>query len=259
MMNIICVGPDENLIKEVESLVKSLLPSFEFYKEVEITIKEVKKIKPALLFLTTNKENYSLSKQIYEEGLNITVIFIGNSKEEAYDVIKARAKGFVLTPVTKESIKEEIISLNLFNQKKRVEVKTFGNFDILLDGKSLKFGRSKSKELIAYLIDKKGTSVSSSELIVNLWEEHDVDRTTRSMLHNLITDVRQVLSKNDILDIIEIDRNAYRIVEDKISCDYYDLLKGKKSAISKFTGEYMAAYDWAVFTSSNLSEMFERY
>ena len=107
----------------------------------------------------------------------------------------------------------------------------------------MKFTRSKSKELIAYLIDKKGTSVSSSELIVNLWEDHDIDRTTRSMLHNLITDIRQVLTKYDILDIIEIDRNAYRIICEKVSCDYFDLLNGKKSALNKFTGEYMASYE----------------
>ena len=259
MIRVLCVSKQDKILTKMESVVKEILPSSDVNIEVKININDVKEIKPHIILLTSDLEHFKLVKQMNDEEIKSIVIFVGDEKVEAYDAIKAHAKGFILLPLTKENLKEELIALNLFDKKKRIEVKTFGNFDILLDGESLKFTRSKSKELIAYLIDKKGTSVSSSELIVNLWEEHDIDRTTRSMLHNLITDIRQVLTKHDILDIIEIDRNAYRIVEDKISCDYYDLLKGKKSAIKKFTGEYMAAYDWAVFTSSNLSDMFERY
>jgi two-component SAPR family response regulator len=259
MIRVLCVNSNIKLLTKMESVVKEILPSSDVNKEEKISLNDVKKLKPHIMLLSSELENFKIVKQMNDEEIKSIVIFVGDEKVEAYDAIKAHARGFILSPLTKDNLKEELISLNLFEKNKRIEVKTFGNFDILLDGKSLKFTRSKSKELIAYLIDKKGTSVSSSELIVNLWEDHDIDRTTRSMLHNLITDIRQVLTKYDILDIIEIDRNAYRIIEDKISCDYYDLLKGKKSAINKFTGEYMAAYGWAVFTSSNLSEMFERY
>ena len=259
MIRVLCVSSVKKILTDMELVVKEILPSSDVNKVDKISLSDVKKIKPNLILLSSELEKYNVVKQITSEELKTTVIFVGEEKIEAYDAIKVHAKGFILSPLTKESFREELVSLNLLDKKKRVEVKTFGNFDILLDGKPLKFSRSKSKELLAYLIDKKGTSVSSSELIVNLWEDHDIDRTTRSMLHNLITDIRQVLTKHDVLDIIEIDRNAYRIIEDKISCDYYDLLKGKKSAINKFTGEYMAAYEWAVFTSSNLSEMFERY
>ena len=202
MIRILCVSDNQNLIKQMGSVVKEILPSSDVYKESKITVKDVKKYKPQIILLSSNIDNFNVAKEINAEEIKTIVIFVGAEKIDAYDAIKAHAKGFILEPLTKENFKEEIISLNLFDKKKRIEVKTFGNFDILLDGQSLKFTRSKSKELIAYLIDKKGTSVSSSELIVNLWEEHDVDRTTRSMLHNLIADIRQVLTKHDILDII---------------------------------------------------------
>ena len=76
------------------------------------------------------------------------------------------------------------------------------------------------------------------------------------MLHNLISDIKDTLIKYDILDIFEMDRNAYRIICEKVSCDYFDLLNGKKSAINQFTGEYMAAYEWAMFTASMLENMY---
>ena len=256
MIRVLCVSDNQNLIKQMESVVKEILPSSDVYKEEKITLKDIKKYKPQIILLSSNIDNFNIAKQINAEEIKTIVIFVGDEKIDAYDAMKVHAKGFILAPLTKENFKEELISLNLFDKKKRIEVKTFGNFDILLDGQSLKFTRSKSKELIAYLIDKKGTSVSSSELIVNLWEEHDVCKTTRSMLHNLISDIKDTLIKYDILDIFEMDRNAYRIICEKVSCDYFDLLNGKKSAINQFTGEYMAAYEWAMFTASMLENMY---
>ena len=61
-------------------------------------------------------------------------------------------------------------------------------------GQSIKFKRSKSKELIAYLIDRKGVSVSLNELYAVLWEKDYVDESTKSQLRNIISDIRQTLS-----------------------------------------------------------------
>lgn len=258
MINILCVEENENILNQMFDIVSSSIINQKVLKLNEYNCKKIKTIKPDVIFINYSQEAISLSKEINDSKLEVTVIFIIDDKLQSYDVIKARAKGVILKPYNEKDIIEELTSLKMLTSKShKVEVKTFGNFDILVDGKNVKFSRTKSKELLAYLIDKKGTSVSSSELIVNLWEEHDVCKTTRSMLHNLISDIKDTLLKHDILDIIEMDRNAYRIICEKISCDYFDLLNGKKSAINKFTGEYMAAYEWAMFTASTLENMFD--
>ena len=257
MLNILCVEKDENSLNQMFDIISSSINNQKVLKLNEYNYKMIRSIKPDVIFINYSEEAISLCKEINESKLEITIIFIIDDKLQSYDAIKARAKGVILKPYTKNDILDELTSLKMLTSKvHKVEVKTFGNFDILVDGKIIKFSRTKSKELLAYLIDKKGTSVSSSELIVNLWEEHDVCKTTRSMLHNLISDIKDTLIKYDILDIFEMDRNAYRIICEKVSCDYFDLLNGKKSAINQFTGEYMAAYEWAMFTASMLENMY---
>ena len=46
----------------------------------------------------------------------------------------------------------------------RVCVQTFGNFDLKVDGKTVLFGRSKAKELLAYLVDRQGSSITRAEV-----------------------------------------------------------------------------------------------
>lgn len=57
----------------------------------------------------------------------------------------------------------------------RVEARAFGNFDLLVDGKRVAFKRAKSKELMAYLIDRHGASVTRREAFAVLWEDRTYD------------------------------------------------------------------------------------
>jgi two-component SAPR family response regulator len=256
MINILCIEKNDILLEKMFESVSSSIDNQKVLKLNEYNYKKVRVIKPDVVFINYSEEAISLAKEIYDSKLETSIIILIDDKLQSYDAMKVHASGVILKPYTANDLKEELTSLKMLTSKThKVEVKTFGNFDIFVDGKNIKFARTKSKELLAYLIDKKGTSVSSSELIVNLWEEHDVCKTTRSMLHNLISDIKDTLIKHDILDIIEMDRNAYRIICEKVSCDYFDLLNGKKSAYNKFTGEYMAAYEWAMFTASTLENI----
>lgn len=257
MISVLVIEKNETILDEMFNIVNSSIDNQKVLKLNEYNYKKIRTIKPDVIFINYNEDSISLAKEINESKIETTIIFIIDDKKQAYEVIKARGKGVLMKPYNQKEVKEELISLKMLTSKShKVEVNTFGNFDILVDGKLVKFARSKSKELLAYLIDKKGTSVSSGELIVNLWEEHDICQTTRSMLHNLISDIKDTLTKYDILDIIELDRNAYRVIVDKVHCDYFDLLNGKKSALNKFTGEYMSSYEWAIFTASTLENKY---
>lgn len=259
MMTILCVDEHIDVLNQMFDIVNESIDNIKVIKLEGYNYKKIRSIKPDIIFVNYNEKSLELAKEIRDSKVETAIIFLIDKKEQAYEAIKVRAKSVIMKPFAKKDVIEELVALKMLTEKShKVEVKTFGNFDILVDGRTVKFARSKSKELLAYLIDKKGTSVSSSELIVNLWEEHDVGKTTRSMLHNLISDIKETLIKNDIFDIIEMDRNAYRIICEKVHCDYYDLLNCKKSALNKFTGEYMSSYEWAIFTESTLVNKYGR-
>lgn len=210
----------------------------------------------------TNRIDFNglcFARSVHERSPQTRVIFVTNDPSFAVPAFKTRAVGYLLAPLTQESIREEFVDLGIFGgENHKVEAKTFGNFELFCDGKIIQFSRAKSKELLAYLIDKNGTTATGSELIVNLWEDKDVDRTTRSMLHNLVSDIKKTLLSYGISDVFETKRNAFRIKKERFICDYFDLLEGKKDAVRKFKGEYMSAYYWAEFTIGRLEALAQK-
>lgn len=206
-------------------------------------------------------DGIKIARYIHDVSPQTKVIFITEQDKYALLAFQARACGYLISPVTQERLKEEFDDLKICDgEKKRiVEAKTFGNFELLCDGKAVKFTRSKTKELIAYLVDRRGTSASASELIVNLWEDKNVDKTTRSMLHNLICEAKKVFAELGISYVLDFKYNSFRIDDKQIICDYYELLDGNKNAREKFMGVYMASYSWAEITSGTLSEMTGRF
>lgn len=52
----------------------------------------------------------------------------------------------------------------------RVEVRTFGGFDLYVNGRPVTFRKAKCKELLAFLVDKQGSGVTRAEAFAALWE-----------------------------------------------------------------------------------------
>ena len=50
-------------------------------------------------------------------------------------------------------------------------------------------------------------------------------------------------------------KGSIGVLPQKISCDYYDFMLGKESAVKSFRGEYMAQYSWGENTLSFLNRM----
>ena len=53
-----------------------------------------------------------------------------------------------------------------------VKVQCFGNFEVFVGGRPLSFKRSKSKELLAYLVDRNGATCTNGEMLAVLWVYH---------------------------------------------------------------------------------------
>ena len=163
------------------------------------------------------------------------------------------------------------IFLGLFNRykakkhldwlKKRngnLEAKTFGNFMLMYQNKRITFSRSKSEELLGYLIDKKGTPVKTKELISVLWGEKADSARYGSNFRNLVADIKRTLGEHGIQNFFVKEYNNFRINPEIIKCDYYDFLKGDPEAINSFSGEFMNQYSWAEQTAAFLEQKLQR-
>lgn len=142
----------------------------------------------------------------------------------------------------------------LKKQKKSLEVICFGNFTPLYDKKIIKFSRSKSTELLAYLVYKNGSSVNTRELLSILYGEHADSEHYGVSLRQLISDIKHTFSSLEIQDFFITEHNSFRINPEVVQCDYYDFLVGKPQARNIFTGEFMNQYSWAEDTAAFLTQ-----
>lgn len=97
------------------------------------------------------------------------IIFVTGYSNYALDAFSVHAGGYLMKPVTADMIREELdYSVMQSNTEiytgNLLRVQCFGNFDVYYKGNPLIFKRSRSKELFAYLIHRRGTACSQENL-----------------------------------------------------------------------------------------------
>ena len=199
-----------------------------------------------------------LAKRFKESDPHLSIVFVTGFSQYAVDAFSVHACGYLLKPPRKEAIKAEIDLIagrqEIQKSGKRIRVQTFGSFEIFVDGAPVRFGRSKAKELLAYLVDRRGAGVSTQELIGVLFEDRDSDASAGSLVRTLVSDMLHSLRAVNAEDMIDKSRNRLSVVTDTFSCDYYEFLAGDVAAINAYGGEYMVNYSWAEFTTGVLDE-----
>ena len=123
---------------------------------------------------------------------------------------------------------------------------------MFINEKPMPFLRSKSKELLAYLVDRRGAGVDRAEMAAILWENMPYDRSIQKQLNVIRSDLLKSLEDAGILNIVVQSRNSLAINPKAFDCDYYMALSGDVMAFNDFHGEYMAQYSWAEFTTGAL-------
>lgn len=134
-----------------------------------------------------------------------------------------------------------------------IRIRTFGYFDIFVNGKPIAFRSQKSKELFALLIDRRGGFVSSEEAISFLWEDEPINSVTLARYRKVALRLKNILEEYGIADIVEAVDGKRRIVTEKVDCDLYDYLSGKEEFAGLFKGSYLTNYSWGETTLAELT------
>ncbi len=261
-MRILCVD-DEPLILQ---LTTSLCEEMEGVAEV----KGFTDALTALSWLDTNETDLAildidmpqmnglvLAAEIKKKRPDTRIIFLTGYSQYALDAFAVHASGYLLKPINREKLYEEIryafSSIAPPQQTAHITARTFGNFDLIVDGETVFFGRSKAKELMAYLVDRNGSSITRPEAFAVLWEDDaPYDRPRQKQLDVVIRSLCDTLENYDIREILEMGRGYLRIRPELIDCDLYRFLSGDVATINSFRGDYMQSYSWASITESYL-------
>ena len=188
-----------------------------------------------------------VAKRIQRISPKTNIIFVTGYGKYALDVLELYVSGFIMKPVNKESMTKALDNLRIPVPK--LTVKCFGHFEVLYGDKPISFKRSQCKEVLAYLIDKRGMLCSEEELRLLLWSEEEDTEKKRRYIRNIISDIRLALKQYGANDVINTNNKAYySINKDKLSCDLYDYLDGKIKISKEAAETYMEQYQWAVLS-----------
>lgn len=275
-MHLIAVDDEKLALRHLTHILEELFPEDEingFRDQTEALdfARELVEKQENLEFAFLDIEMYGMSgielaKAFKDICPTVKILFVTGHDNYALEAFKIHARGYILKPVTKELVEEELQNIEGYSkadrekpresvqEKPRIEVRTFGNFDVIVKEEPLQFSRSKAKELFAFLVDKKGTGVNTAEISSVLWEDKVYDRNLRSQTQTVISQMIRTLKSAGIEDCVIKKWNYLAIDPARLDCDYYNFLAGDVAAINSYTGEYMSNYSWAEFTAAFLEE-----
>ena len=193
----------------------------------------------------------------------IEIIFVTAYSQYALDSYSLHARGYLMKPVAPEDIEEELQNIGLSaaraREEKPLRVQCFGNFEVFYGGKPLEFSRSKSKELFAYLVFRRGAACSVRECAAALYEDREYDSALKNQIQTFKTDIMRTLRAVGCEEVVLKAHNRLSVDTEQFDCDYYQYLNGTLPAKSGFAGEFMAQYSWAEITTASLSGMINKW
>lgn len=235
-MNII-IADDEPLALEMTcEAVREVCPKANIYpfSKPSRLLEFAKETRCKIAFLDICMRGVSgidVAKQLKEIIPDINIIFVTGYDEYTKDAMAIHASGYIEKPVTAGKVRKETEDLRYplpAENEPRLKIQCFGNFEVYdRTGKPAHFSRSKAKEVMAYLVDRNGSSCSVKELAAE--------------------------------DVIEKSYNNIAIVPEMIDCDYYKFNKKDAEFMNAYKGEYMSQYEWAAYNKKYLNDIHKRW
>ena len=262
-MTILIADEQKERREAVESMLKKLRPDVEIktFDSGLSALAEARKTEISTAFLRAELPELSgidLGRYLKDLYPFVNLIFLSGSRDYSYEAMKLHASGYLLEPAEETGVKRELEELRYpedQQKKKRVFAQTFGNFDLFVDGKPVNFKYTKTKEIVALLINNRGAQTTNGEIIASLWEDDGDPEKKTSYLSNLRQDLQNTFHKLKLDGIIQKQRGSMAIAKDKIECDLFDWLEKKKDSKYQYLGDYMNQYSWSEYLHAELDEI----
>lgn len=253
-MDILAVGGKQTDLEQLRDMIRQAVPQAKVHSFSDPceAVPIVRDTGCEAVFLDTavlELEGIAFVNDLKGLKPEINIIFVSDDFKYAEQAFQLRVSGYLSRPVSVSDIITEIEHLRYPVQKRSsgIFIKTFGNFDLSVNGKSVPFHRSKAKEVLAYLVDRRGSSVTRREIASALFEDQEYSRNLQNYLTKIIKELTQTLEDAGIGNILVRSVNSYAVDPNGFRCDLYEYEDKNATAeqIDRFRGEYMAQYSWA--------------
>lgn len=124
-------------------------------------------------------------------------------------ILDLRADYFLMKPFNDMDVAQMIDRVRHLSGRlqKRVSVRTFGDFDIFIDGQLLEFSNQKAKELFAICIDS-GGEVTMKKSIDLLWEGKGYDDKVKCLYRKAVIYLNSTFREHGVADVFSNRRGS---------------------------------------------------
>ncbi len=255
-MKILCLDDEPLALKMLETCVKQVRPEAEdiSFDDQDDLLEEAENKGCDIAFLDIHMRGMNgveVAKRLKESNPKMNIIFVTGFSEYKSDAMDMKASGYIMKPVTKEEIDRELSDLRFPIVPKSnalLRVQCFGNFDVFLpNGEHVRFERSKSKEVFAYLVHRHGSSCTTREIFAAIFEDEPYDKKLQNLLQTYIFAMIKSLKAVGAESAVVRSYNALAVNVNVLDCDYYRFQELDAGAVNAYETEYMSQYSWADF------------
>ena len=253
-MKIIAVDDEKIALQGLISSIQKAAPNAEIYgfRYASEAIAHMEASPCDVAFLDIEMkgmDGVQIAGKFKEVNPDVNIIFatgFGSYRDVAFDL---HASGYLIKPITAESVKRELENLRRpISKGKKLRIITFGNFQVLYGEEHVRFKYHKTKEMLAYLIDRKGSMCSNGEIMTILFEDDTHKKYYNQLRLDLINTLKAIGCESAIMQ----SRGMLGVSANELSCDYYDYLNGKTDLATLYQGEYMSQFSFAEVTNASL-------
>ena len=239
----VIVSSDEQTIQQLADLLRQELPqaSLSVFENATAALGFLQLHTCHILFLDV-RSGGAFAAQFQSACPQCNLIFLADSNRYALLAFDLHASGYLTVPLTRSALSRELADLRHPVPRVVLHVQCRGPFEVfLLDGQPVQFRRSKSKELFAYLIYRRGSSCTAREMAAALFGDAPYDQKTCRYLQRISSTLMADLRRVGAAEVISKHYNYMAVKTELLDCDWDAPLTGP----ARGTPGIMEPYPWA--------------
>ncbi|MCH4888169.1 response regulator [Acidaminobacter sp. JC074] len=212
-----------------------------------------------VVFLDINMPEFSgigVASIINDENLPIQIIFTTGYTEYAVEAFDLEAVDYLIKPIAKKRLEKAIKRLEVTESKIKIKIQSFHSFQVWdqTNGSLVKWRTKKTKELFAYLIDKRNEVINREIIMDQLWREFDPKKAATN-LNSTVYYLKTILKSLELDHLLITNKESIHFKFETDMIDYdLDRVRSilKSNALNKalfdvYKGPYMYSedYEWA--------------
>ena len=203
------------------------------------------------------KNGIELAKALRKTMPELVIVFVSAYDEYIWDFNQIGGDYYIIKPYSKQTLgmAMERVRLLLQRQQKELYVRTFGRFLLLKNGKPVPLS-GRAKEILAFVVTRRGKEVSNEEIYTTLWAGRPYGNVEMTVYYNALRRLKQALKKEHIEDLLISTKRGQLVNTALFDCDFYSWQDRSTGKTDRFEGEFLTEYEWGEYMLASIMNEF---